>query len=91
MICLTWLSHVLLALGYPEQARARSREAVAYARELAHPNTMAQALSCGCFFHSLLRDRQAAREQAEALIALATERGFPLWLALQLRLPERLA
>ena len=81
VICLHWLSHALLTLGYPSQARARSGEALAAARALAHPNTMSQAFLCDCTLHQLLRDRREAQEQAVALIALATEHGFPLWLA----------
>ena len=81
VVCLLWLSQALLALGYPEQARVRQGEALATARELAHPNTIALALFCDCILHQLLRDRREAQEQAEALIALATEQGFPLWLA----------
>src|SRR5207247_1200425 len=41
---LSALSWTLFALGYPEQARARSREALDAARELAHPNTLAYGL-----------------------------------------------
>ena len=40
VMCLSWLSHVLVILGHPEQALARNGEALAYARELAHPNTV---------------------------------------------------
>ena len=36
---------------------------------------------CDCTLHQLLRDRREAQEQAVALIALATEHGFPLWSA----------
>jgi predicted ATPase len=39
VVCSFWLVHVLLAQGYPEQARARMAEALAYARGLAHPYT----------------------------------------------------
>jgi predicted ATPase len=46
VVCLLWLSHALLALGYPEQALVRQGEALASARELAHPNTIAQAVFC---------------------------------------------
>jgi predicted ATPase len=81
VVCLHWLAHALLILGYPEQARARSNEALACARELAHANTMAQALLCDCTLHQLLRNGREARSSAEPLIALATEHGFPLWLA----------
>jgi predicted ATPase len=48
---------------------------------LAHPNTIAQALFCDWTVHQLLRDGREAQEQAEALIALATEHGLPLWQA----------
>jgi class 3 adenylate cyclase/predicted ATPase len=81
VVCLLWLSQALFALGYPEQARVRQGEALTSARELAHPNTIAQSLFCGWTLHHLLRDGREAREQAEALIALATEHGLPLWLA----------
>ena len=79
---LSWLSLVLVVLGYPEQALAQNGEALAYARELAHPSTTAAALApMGCILHQLLRDRRNAREQAEAAIALAGEQGFPHYLA----------
>jgi predicted ATPase len=81
VVCLLWLSQAFLALGYPEQARVRQGEALASARELAHPNTIAQALFCDWTVHQLLRDGREAQEQAEALIALATEHGLPLWQA----------
>jgi class 3 adenylate cyclase/predicted ATPase len=81
VVCLLWLSQALLALGYPEQAQVRQGEALATARELAHPNTIAQALFCDWTFHQLLRDGRAAQAQTEALIALTTEQGLPLWLA----------
>src|SRR3954471_3449146 len=64
VICLHWLSHALLTLGYPSQARARSGEGIAAARPLAHPNTMSQALVSDCTLHQLLRDRREAQEQA---------------------------
>jgi predicted ATPase len=81
VVCLLWLSQARLALGYPEQAQVRQGEALATARELAHPNTIAQALFCDWTLHQLLRDGRAAQAQAEALIALTTEQGLPLWLA----------
>jgi predicted ATPase len=59
----------------------RQGEVLAFARGLAHPNTIAQTLFCDWTLHQLLRDGQEAQEQAEALIALATEHGLPLWSA----------
>jgi predicted ATPase len=78
VVCSFWLVHVLLAQGYPEQARVRMGEALAYARELAHPYTLAYALSVACIFHGRQRPGSEARAEAETLVALATERGFPL-------------
>ena len=75
------LSWTLLALGYPEQAGARSREAVDAARELAHLNTLGYALLFACFFDQYLRAWREAKDRAEALIELSTEQGFPHLLA----------
>jgi predicted ATPase len=71
------LAWALGGLGYPEQALTRSREAVAVARELAHPFSEANALLYACGIHWLRRDAQAVLETAEAAIALSGEQGFP--------------
>jgi predicted ATPase/class 3 adenylate cyclase len=81
VVCLHWLSHALLTLGYPEQAEARAVEALAHARELARPNTLADALCCACTLYARLRRRQEAQAHAEEVVALTTKQGFPLWLA----------
>ena len=75
---LSYLSLALVALGYPDQALLRSREAVAYANELCHFNSVAQALFFGCVAHQLLGDRRAVHEQADAVISLSNEQGFPV-------------
>ena len=81
VMCLSWLSHLDAILGHPARALARSRKALAFGRELGHPNTTAVALAWDCIFHQLLRDPWNARAQAEAVMALASEQGFPLYLA----------
>jgi predicted ATPase/class 3 adenylate cyclase len=78
---LSGLSWALLALGYPEQARARSREALESARELAHLNTQAYALLYASVFSQLGRDRSATQETGDALATLAGEQGFPHFVA----------
>jgi predicted ATPase len=78
---LSALSWTLLAQGYPEQARARSHEALGAARELAHLNTLAYALLFACFFEQFRRAGRDAQDRAEALVALATEQNFPHFLA----------
>jgi predicted ATPase len=82
MECLSFAAFTLLALGYPDQALKRSREALALAARLSHPFSLAYALSSAALFHLLRREEQVAREQAEAVMTLATEQGFPVWLAL---------
>jgi predicted ATPase len=78
---LSGLSWTLLALGYPEQAGARSREALDAARGLAHLNTLAYALLFACFFEQHRRAGYEAQDRAEALVELSTEQGFPHFLA----------
>lgn len=78
VVCSFWLVHVLFALGYPDQARARMKEALAYTRELAHPYTLAYALSVACILHGRHRPGPEAQTDAGMLTVLATEQGFPL-------------
>jgi predicted ATPase len=77
---LSGLSWALLALGYPDLAQARSREAIDAARALSHLNTLAYALLYGSAFSQLSRNRCEMQKRVEALAALATEQGFPHFL-----------
>jgi predicted ATPase len=73
--------HALWSLGYPDQALAMSREAVALAQKLSHPFSLAVALDYAAMLHQFRREPQAVHEQAEAAIALCTEQGFAYYLA----------
>lgn len=77
---LSVLSWTLFALGYPEQAQARSNEALADARELSHRNTLGYALLYGCILSQLRGDWREARDRADSLIALARAQGSPHFL-----------
>jgi tetratricopeptide (TPR) repeat protein len=79
--CLLVSSAVLNALGYPDQALIRLHEGLRLARELAHPFTLATALSSAAHHHRRRRELQPAHEMTEALMALAGEQGFPMWIA----------
>jgi len=70
------LSH----LGQPDAALARAREAVALARRLDHPFSLALALFFEMSLHWWRRDVAAQRERAADMIALSETQGFPLWL-----------
>jgi predicted ATPase len=77
-----FLGNVLLCLGYPDRALARSNAAVADARRLAHPPSLALSLSIGSRLLSLVGDNAALDQRAGELIAVALEQGFPYWRAL---------
>jgi predicted ATPase len=75
------LGIVLFCLGYPDQALAQSNAAIAEARRLAHPPTLAVSLALGTVLTSLVGDDAALDQRAEQLTEVATERGFPYWRA----------
>jgi predicted ATPase/DNA-binding winged helix-turn-helix (wHTH) protein len=76
--CYNYTAWTLWALGYPEQARQWSTKALALAEELAHPFSLAHALSATTVLYQFLRAAPLVQEHAEALMALATEQGFTL-------------
>lgn len=78
--CLSWLSWTLFFLGYPDQARQRSNEAIALARRLSSPFSLGYALAVACILRSYARDVAGARELAEESIAICREHGFLYWL-----------
>jgi class 3 adenylate cyclase/predicted ATPase len=79
---LSFLSLTLGLLGFADQARARSGEALAEAHELSHPISLAFALSVACRLHFVLGDPRTVRVLADGLIALTTEQGFAFFLAM---------
>jgi tetratricopeptide (TPR) repeat protein len=69
---LAYYACCLWCLGYPDQAAERSQEALALARELDHPFTLADVICyAGCLFNMMRRDSQAMRENAQELKPLA--------------------
>lgn len=77
---LAFLALDLWLLGYPDQALARSQDALALAQTLSHPPASATALVYATELRLLRREAQQTRELVEAILALATEHGFPFWL-----------
>jgi predicted ATPase len=71
----------LWCLGYPEQALKQGQEALALARELGHPSSLADVLCyAGCELSEMHRDAEALKDHAEELIQLADEK-VPAWSA----------
>jgi predicted ATPase len=75
--CESFVAWTLLLLGQADQSLESSRRALAWARELSHPYTLAFALHVNCVFHQLRGDGAILEGRAEELVALATEHGFP--------------
>jgi class 3 adenylate cyclase/predicted ATPase len=77
VFCLSYAAWSLWQLGYPDQALTRGNEALALAKGLSHPDSLA----LGGFVDSgvlrqIRREARAARENAERGIALAAEHGL---------------
>ena len=81
VVCCAYAAVTLWWLGYPDQALQRSHEALTLAQELAHPYSLGYALFWAALLHQFRGEGQLTRKWAEALIALATEHGFALWIA----------
>jgi class 3 adenylate cyclase/predicted ATPase len=81
VMCLLHAALTLWCLGYPTQAVRRMEEARALARELAHPYSQVLVQHFATWLHHRRRDVSAVQAQGEALMALATAQGFPLWAA----------
>jgi predicted ATPase len=75
--CESFVAWTVLLLGQPDQALAHSQRALAWARELSQPYTLAFALHVNCVFHQLRGDAAILEERADELVPLATEHGFP--------------
>jgi predicted ATPase len=74
---LAFLGIVLFCLGYPEQSLAQSNAAIAEARRLGHPPSVAVGLTNGCVVLSLVGDSTTVGKWANELATVAAEQSFP--------------
>jgi predicted ATPase len=77
-----YLGMLFFCLGFVDQALAQSNAAIAEARRLAHPPSLASSLEYGTTVLSLVGDNAGLGEWADQLVAVTTEQGFPFWRAL---------
>jgi len=77
----TNLALVLFCLGFPDQAMAQGSAAVAGARRLAHPPSLALSLGIGTYPLALAGDNLALEERVNELVSVAAEHGFSLYSA----------
>jgi predicted ATPase len=82
-VCLHYARIALQVLGYPDQALARSQEALALAEALSHPFTLAHDLASSAYFYQFRREERTAQARAEAAIDLVAEHGLPPMLGAQ--------
>ncbi len=76
-----YASWALWYLGYPDQALAASQEGERLARERRHPFALAVALFYASILHQLRREADLAFERSNAVITLASELEFAVWVA----------
>jgi predicted ATPase len=81
MVGRAWLGWQRLVQGDPSQGLQHSEEALRLAQEVAPPYNLSTILADIIVAQVLRRESQRTQEQAEALIALATEQGFTLRVA----------
>jgi tetratricopeptide (TPR) repeat protein len=75
-----YLGQTLWTLGFPDQALQKGNEGVALGQGLVHPtcaNTFFRAV-----VHQFRREADKAQRLSEKVIAVSSEHGFTLWLAL---------
>jgi tetratricopeptide (TPR) repeat protein len=76
VVCLSRIGWGLWWLGYPDEALARSHEAIALAQQLAHPYSLSFALHYNAVLHVWCREMALAKELLEASIAFMQKHGF---------------
>jgi predicted ATPase len=77
---LSYVARTLWFLGYPDQALKRGHDALALARELLQPQSLAFAENLVGHIHLSRREARASLETTERLITFCVEHGFIFWL-----------
>jgi class 3 adenylate cyclase/tetratricopeptide (TPR) repeat protein len=80
-----WTVITTLYLGYPDQAAAKSREALASARKLSHPFTLVATLDLIAAFRRFRGDGEESLAFCDEMLRRATEHGFQQYVALALK------
>ncbi len=81
VICHIYAAWALWYFGSPDQGLVRSHEALTLAQQSAHPFSLGFTLCWAAVFHQFRLEAQAVQDRAEAALRLATDQGFPVWIA----------
>jgi predicted ATPase len=75
----TAISMILWGLGYPDRALQNAKKAVALAKAINHPYSLAYALFHIGFLHHWRREVALSVEYAEAVMGLSEKHEFQIW------------
>ena len=81
VFCRSYQSQLLWLLGNTEEARGKSEEALAAARQVSHPFSLAIALDYVAMLHVFDGDIERARIRAEEAVAVCRKHGFTYYLS----------
>jgi len=79
VVCHIFAAANLRVLGYPVQALQRNQEALIYARELEHANSLGLALAFASTLQGFLKNWTETLILAEEAMMLANEQGLVFW------------
>jgi class 3 adenylate cyclase/predicted ATPase len=82
VVCLGYAGLAWWYLGRPERALERSRQVMALADKLAHPQSRSFAMVWGAWVRQLRGEPGPAGRIATQAVGFCAEQGFPLWLAM---------
>jgi tetratricopeptide (TPR) repeat protein/predicted Ser/Thr protein kinase len=80
VISLAFGAWALWLLGYPNQAEEQMNTAIAHARKINHPHTMAFALVGGIAMQWFLRNREGIDKYTDELVPISYDNGFLFWI-----------
>jgi DNA-binding SARP family transcriptional activator/predicted ATPase len=81
VFCRSYLPHVVWQLGFADEAAAMSNQALASARELSHPFSLAIALDYSAMLYVFRQESKQTLERAEEAASLCRRYGFAYYLA----------
>jgi tetratricopeptide (TPR) repeat protein len=79
VVCRLYSAWALWFLGFPDRALERVEAGLALSQRLAHPHSLAFALTWAGLLHNFRREFAAAQGRAEAAIGIAREYGLAEW------------
>jgi predicted ATPase len=82
VFCRSYQSQVLWLMGDTTAASGKSEEALAAARQVSHPFSMAIALDYAAMMHIFDRDIERARIRAEDAVTVCRKHGFTYYLSM---------